>query len=60
LTLEAAVGGLGRGGVDVPVPEHATISRSDAAVATTVALRAQFIASLLSFGSAEPQVRLSS
>jgi hypothetical protein len=41
--------------VDVPVPEHATVSRSDAAVATTVALRAQFIASLLSFGSAEPR-----
>src|SRR6266508_188398 len=55
LTVEVAAGGLGRGGVDGPVPEQATISRSDAAVASTVALRAQFIASLLSFGSAEPR-----
>jgi hypothetical protein len=44
LTLEVAAGGLGRGGVDVPVPEHATISSSDAAVGTMVARRAQFIA----------------
>jgi hypothetical protein len=38
----------------VPVPEHATMSRSDAAVGTMVARRAQFIASALG-GFVRPQ-----
>jgi hypothetical protein len=54
LTLEVAAGGLERGGVDLPVPEHATISRSDAAVGTRVARRPQFMASLLE-GFVRPQ-----
>jgi len=59
-----AAGELERGGVDPPVPEHATISKSDAAVGTMVARRTKFIASspqgFRSFPSLGPRFRYGS